>query len=336
MGLSKNQNQSINLLKGIACIAVVFIHVPFPGVFGQLVIALARSGVALFFVISGFYLYQDENKDVLKALPQKIKRTAKLTIIAFSIYLVWESFVRLVGGGVEKVIGWYTSELFTFNNLLKIVFTSYDPVVGHLWFLVALLESYMIFWCMLKANIKIYSLPALTVLEIHIMLMAFSHINDLKWDMTIFRSVWFYGFPFMVLGYCLRKWQYRILKLINTQFLVLIAVIGCVLTLVERFTIGNLQIFNGSLLMLIAIFMLAVKYPGVSEKNCLVRLGSKYSTEIYIYHWIAKEVLIKLQDTLHITHNWFQWIEPIVAFSGTIGTILVVHYLSLIINSRKG
>lgn len=337
MKTSKVQNNTINLLKGIACIAVVFIHVSFPGIIGQSIIALSRTWVALFFVISGYYLYKDDTEIVLKNLPRKIIRTAKLNISALLIYLVWESFVRLVGGGVEKVIGWYVNELFTLSNLLKLVLISYDPVVGHLWFLIALLESYILFWCILKAKGKIHWLPALVILEIHIVLMAFSHISGLNWDMTIFRNVWFYGFPFMVLGYWMKKKQNRILESINTPSFILIAAIGSVLILIERFSIGNLQIFNGSLLVLFAIFMLAVKYPGMPDKNYLVLLGAKYSTDIYIYHWITKEVLIKVQETLHITKNWFSWIAPISALLGTlVGMVLLNLFRSSIEKIRKG
>lgn len=31
------------------------------------------------------------------------------------------------------------------------------------------------------------------------------NIRTLNWDMTIFRSVWFYGFPVIILGYWLKN-----------------------------------------------------------------------------------------------------------------------------------
>ena len=194
----KKQNDALNLLKGVACIAVVSIHVQFPGFFGQAVIALARSGVALFFVISGYYLYRPDDEGRLNKLPMKIVRIAKLSGKALLIYFAWESFVRLAGGGIEKVFQWYSEDLFTVKNLIQLFLFSYDPVVGHLWFLIALLEAYILFMVLTRVKIRVHWLIAFAVLELHIVLMAFSDIFGLGWNMHVFRSVWFYGFPFLM------------------------------------------------------------------------------------------------------------------------------------------
>lgn len=44
----KTKNRCLNFLKGIACIGVVFIHIPFPDVFGEIVVKIARFAVPLF------------------------------------------------------------------------------------------------------------------------------------------------------------------------------------------------------------------------------------------------------------------------------------------------
>ena len=69
----KKVNNTLNLLKGLACMGVVFIHVNFPGELGQIVIALSRSAVALFFLISGYYLYWDDPKEIDEKMPKKLK-----------------------------------------------------------------------------------------------------------------------------------------------------------------------------------------------------------------------------------------------------------------------
>lgn len=325
--MSNEKNQSINMLKGIACIGVVFIHVPFPGLFGQSVIALSRVGVALFFVISGYFLYQSDDEKVFRSLPKKIKRTFKLMVLAFLIYFLWESFVRFFGGGIQKVIQWYINDVFSLKNFIKFIIISYDPIVGHLWFLVALLESYLLFWIILKLKLKIHIISAFLLLEIHIGLMSFSFVNVLNWNMCIFRSVWFYGFPFMVIGYSLKRKQDSILNVINTPALICVAIVGLILTLVERFLIGNLQIFNGSLLMVIAAFLLAIKYPGTSKENIFARLGEKNSTYIYIYHWIIKEIVIKIQKKIILSQYYFIWIAPLVVLFLSMGISMVIVFV---------
>ena len=54
--MSKVRNSSLNILKAICCILIVFNHCKFPSVFGKLLENYARIGVPVFFLISGYYL----------------------------------------------------------------------------------------------------------------------------------------------------------------------------------------------------------------------------------------------------------------------------------------
>lgn len=326
-----SENRTINMIKGIACIAVVFIHVSFPGKCGQVISALSRAGVAVFFVISGYFLYCSDKTEILDRLPMKIVRTAKMITNAMMIYFVWESFVRYIGGGVEKVIDWYATELFTIKSIVKMVLISYDPVVGHLWFLIALFEGYLLFFFFLKRGKEIHWIFALSILELHIILMAISNIYSLNWNMNIFRSVWFYGFPFIILGYWIKK-KSNILKKLNTQLLCCMVLFGIILTLIECFYIGTLQIYNGSLVTLFAIYVLTLKYPNASKNNIFVIIGAKYSSQIYVYHWITRELLIKLQAELCFINNWFNWLSPFFAF---ICTLLFVYVETMLCDILK-
>ena len=51
----KQRNKEIDIIKGIACICVVYIHCPFPGHLGNLISVINRFSVPFFFFISGFY-----------------------------------------------------------------------------------------------------------------------------------------------------------------------------------------------------------------------------------------------------------------------------------------
>ena len=61
----KQYNYCMDFLKGIACIFVVFIHVKFPGNFGQSVQAIARFAVPFFFMVSGYYCYRKDYQGVI-------------------------------------------------------------------------------------------------------------------------------------------------------------------------------------------------------------------------------------------------------------------------------
>ena len=94
--------------------------------------------------------------------------------------------------------------------------------------------------------------------------------------------------------------------------------LGLFMILCERFVIGNLQIFNGSIIAIFAMVMLALKYPDLSPKNGLAVIGNKYSTDIYIYHWIILEIVIKSKKILQIECIEFEWLEPVIVLGITL------------------
>ena len=59
----ENRNLKLNLLKGFACIGVVFIHVTFPGKAGSIISAISGYAVPIFYMIAGYYIYGKDRKD---------------------------------------------------------------------------------------------------------------------------------------------------------------------------------------------------------------------------------------------------------------------------------
>lgn len=47
--LTETRNYSLDFLKGIGCIGVVFIHIFFPGVFGRIIMKISQFAVPVFF-----------------------------------------------------------------------------------------------------------------------------------------------------------------------------------------------------------------------------------------------------------------------------------------------
>lgn len=70
--IMKNENVSLNILKGIACFNVVMIHCTFPGAIGKIISGLARFAVPLFFAISGYYIYSRKQREIEKNFQLKL------------------------------------------------------------------------------------------------------------------------------------------------------------------------------------------------------------------------------------------------------------------------
>lgn len=78
------RNTCLDLIKGVACIFVVFMHCEFPGVFGIFVQSIARFCVPFFFMVSGYYCYRgDGDVDYGK----KLRHIVWFTLAASLFYL---------------------------------------------------------------------------------------------------------------------------------------------------------------------------------------------------------------------------------------------------------
>lgn len=332
----KARNNTLDALKGVACIGVVFMHVQFPGTFGLVIVALSRMFVALFFGISGYYLYSKDPDIINIKIKRNVKKILKMTVFSFLFYFIWESFVRFVGGGLEKVIGWYRNDLFSWENLLKLIFLSYDPVVGHLWFLIALLEAYLIFWGINKCRLSHkMSLLSIMLMETHIIVMSIFNRIDMEDAMIFFRNVWFYGLPIFMLGYSLSKNKEKLDRKISERLLILLIPVGTLLVLAEYKLIGNLQVYNGSILLMIVFLMLAARFPDIRIPKKFIVFGYNYSSGVYIYHWMVIEIIIKLKEVIGIRSIWFLWIEPILVVIITVIGLIILSFLQRYLYCKK-
>ena len=324
----KERNTSMDFIKGISCIFVVFIHIRFPGNIGQIIVALGRAAVALFFAVSGYYIYYESIEKRYKKLINKTKRTAILMVQALLIYLIWECLVRLVGSGIPSVIE-YLRTVFSLRSIATVLCFSHDPVVGHLWFLIALTEAYMLFMLLFHFGVKVSWVWTVVLLEIHIVCMSLSNLRGYDIPLYVFRSVWFYAMPCMILGYALHKHENVIVRKIHTVIPFLCIAIGCLLTLIERLTIGVLQFYNGTLLVLIGLFFWTVKNPVKHKNHLLTKIGREYSRDIYIYHWMVGEILDKVIRVLRLSETFIAWLIPLLTLVFTLIGVALLKQIQM-------
>lgn len=82
--MRSDTNHCLDCIKGIACICVVFIHVHFPGWFGEIVWRLSQFAVPIFFITSGYFAYNCTN-EILK---RRAKRMLCLSMWTTALYWV--------------------------------------------------------------------------------------------------------------------------------------------------------------------------------------------------------------------------------------------------------
>lgn len=273
----KQYNYCMDFLKGIACIFVVFIHVKFPGDFGQAVQAIARFAVPFFFMVSGYYCYRKDYQGVIGG-GKKIWHIVKITFFAYLFYIVVALLENAFWGGTNQFN-------FSLSHIGAVLLYSVPSnVPGQLWFLIALLEVYVIYFFvdLLHARKLAYWVAAFTFLAMIMLAQGFWFHYGYKLPADYYRNAWFEGFSFFTLGYYLHDKQNKLA--VSNKVLLIIISASVVMSVIERFLCGCIfAVHLSTYPLVISLFIYAIK-NGNLHQGVLQRVGKKYSMYVYILH----------------------------------------------------
>lgn len=62
------KNKTLNILKAVSAILIVFNHCTFPGILGDLFKGYGRISVPIFFMISGYYVFNNGDEKIKKKI----------------------------------------------------------------------------------------------------------------------------------------------------------------------------------------------------------------------------------------------------------------------------
>ena len=200
---SKRRNPYLDMLKGIACIAVIAMHWSFESEVRAILLAIAtRWTMPVFFAISGYFAW----KSNLNSCRRKTVHVLRITICASLIYLT----IALLRH-VSDIAGFLRSELSLKNIGAFVVFNSPMVFEKRLWFLYALLYDYLVFWFLTKKGwIKQSYVFIPITLAIHFGVAYTSRALDLGIQAGFVRNWMFEGFPCFMFGHWLHENQARI------------------------------------------------------------------------------------------------------------------------------
>ena len=140
--------------KGIASIGVILVHIQFPGVCGKITAAVGTCGVILFFLLSGYSIYNaDADRDtVCKRIMKRFRRNGRITLIAVAVFFAFTCVEKCVAGGFGEWIAGFADPVIW----LRMVFLGDFEIIGGdpLWFMPALLYGYLIFWVIYRFGLQ--------------------------------------------------------------------------------------------------------------------------------------------------------------------------------------
>lgn len=338
----KKQNNCLNFFKGLACIFVVAIHMRFPvDYIDGPIQSAARFAVPFFFMVSGYYCFNEDKTIELSKLPKKVKHIA---ILCLGSFIFWFLFILItqVDGGLTGIGEWLLT-LVSFESLYQFILFNVDPFIQILWFLFALLYCYILFYIFARLNaVRILKFLILPLLIAHFTM---GNICNGLLDFSIpgyyYRNCWLMGMPLFMLGYVIHEYRQSILKKANSNVALIAIIAGGILAVCEWLIVGGRQqMYIGSVITASAMII----YSQWHEENYVIKsvaiIGQKYSMLIYVLHYCIGICFDYIMAWIGIADNFiFSCFRPsIVIILSIISSVIVLYIwqkLSAIVNKIK-
>ena len=314
-GQIKVRYSSLDVLKGLACIGVIFMHCGFPGLAGKVVSYVFKFNVPVFFMISGYFLYSHEVSIVRERLKKRIRSIVALLSAALLLYGIWSFIENCLIDQIDPLV--WVQNSFSLEQLPhKLVFGTF--FCGPMWYLYAAFWGYVLLYYLFpRVRLDPLLWIAVPLLAVHVVVRT---VNRALWpttyDVTYYRSFLLYAIPFMLLGILLAKYRETLIRRFSSRSAIVLAATGCCLQFAEyALTRQSLDFYFGSILYAASLFLLALKNPEMGDGgigNIFRFIGQNLSMQIYLVHMLCIEVTGLIISSL-IPGDVFGWIHPLLS-----------------------
>ena len=165
--------------KFIAAIGVILVHVPFRGTLGTIMDCVGTWGVTFFFLISGFALAGD-NRIICGKILKRLRRNGIITAIAVAAYFLFSYLWARRDNG--SFLLWKVALRKPITYVKMLFLGDFECIYGTaLWFMIALLYCYLIFYILIRFNLNkvIYILlPIFLIIRIVVDVRVISYGGD--------------------------------------------------------------------------------------------------------------------------------------------------------------
>lgn len=340
------RNQYMDAMKAIACVFVVLIHCMFPGKIGLCFRAVARFAVPLFFMVSGYFLYDTDRLRMSSSIPRKMKRLFWIILFSGIGYLMLEIVKAILSDEGIFVVKEFLLNFFSWELILRLFITNTPLVYMPRWFLYALIYCYLFVLIFSKTRIsnkQLYCVSSLLLvgllgLEYTSVLTGANfgfYIGETEVFVTIRNIFLFRALPWLVLGMGLKEFQSK-LEQISIGFYWIMCVIGIIITIFQALLMGDVSVYLGSILIDVGLFGIAIKQQNNSVKGFLTHIGNKLSLYVYILHGAVIDAFTLLEKVIFDGKEnlLFAWIKPILVIIVSIAGAQIIFCLSTSIRKK--
>lgn len=205
----QERNHCLDFFKGLAALCVIFVHIEFPGSFGKIAKGAGGCAVLLFFIISGYSAY-GSRAEMCPKLLRRFRRNLLLTLTAAGVYFAVTAYERITFCHDFKY--WLRNLSQPKLYLRLFLLGDLDFIHGApLWFMVALLYAYLVFWVIARFDLKkaaCIAMPFFVLLRICMVTYKNTHHTDWHTCSNLLVS----ALPMMLTGYWIAHHREKLKK----------------------------------------------------------------------------------------------------------------------------
>ena len=308
-----NKNIKLNLLKGFGCMGVVFIHVTFPGMFGIVVGKAASYAVPIFYMIAGYYIY-GKDTNVVK---RRLSNIVNIFLYAYMLHFVY----RIINAAINHELGMWFNTNFNWKTPIKYIFFCMVDFAPLLWYLIAMIETYILWYFLVKKHKEEIALKTIPILFVfRILLSVFCDMKGLTWTWST--NFIAQAMPWFLLGYYMHTKKAAGLRELSPYKLMLLVVGGYTFIMVAIMPgISYVVTCVGHIACAMGMFALALKKPTNSVCKYVEYIGENLSMNIYILHNLVSHLLTNICGKvfgININGNTWLWCKPVIVLICTI------------------
>ena len=327
--MNNNRNSFWDFFKFISAVGVILVHAPFSGNLGKIMSSVGVLGVSFFYLISGYACYGDR-ETMCPKIRKRLIRNGLITAFAIALCMVFSYFAMKM----EHTEFLWKAALKKPVTYVKIFFVGdLEFFYGsHLWFMIALLWCYVIFYIIVRFRLKIAVYVMLPVFLIARIVVE-TYVNSFNADWHWSGNVLIGALPMMLLGYVIADKKEKFIK-IPTWVLISGAVLTAAAVFAAMcFKIGKLNVFEPfNILCASFILILGIKKPHWSVIKPIAYLGRKDSLYIYIFHFYIVMLLAEYMYGHGLPQKVISWQHPL---ASVICSVIFARVLCLIIDLIK-
>lgn len=309
------RNHSIDSLKLLCALLVVFIHCKYP--YKEQVLPITDIAVPLFFCISGYFVFG------AKRSWSRIKRIVHIFAWSAVLYLIkTEVFSILTTHGL-----WIPSK----HAVTNFVFFNDVAFSIHLWYLPTYIYVLVMAFFIDKYNLWKVSFFAIIPLLLIGVVIRYSISDICPEEIQYYRNAYLCGLP-----YCLLCGLIKLLYPQNGRWLNIALPIAIVILFVVRYlVVGHSFIMMATreldLLLLTATIFLLTTICACWKDNLISELGRRYSLYIYIFHVMIKSICEMFATKLPSNVcDLYMLVNPLCVFLLSIALTFVLGKLKII------